>query len=755
VEYINAFAQPQAAAGHLQFNQDVKEISKCDASAKKGKDICRYLLTVSEAAHSDPVATVNESETCENIDNIGKCAGATDMEGLVKKIAGLESTVRNGNLDVKTLRELLSSKEALGKSIGSPPPVSADGTIKQETKAPGRTRSISCSVLVMANGMHQPRKVNDWIHNLQNINTEYSDLKEIPREDFENRSVLILGAGNAATETADFVRSVSRDIQVVGRFASLRKMGHSHYVGDVRSRRTTHEDAFYMKSYEGVHAVPYNGTVMVSCGPDEDNVGFQGRPPVCTFHLEESMDGLVILAPVDKANEVLVSKARKLFGDDVYIRDASPLMKKAAKLAKELHLSFHNPLTKVLVTTKEALMKDLSLEQRKLLIELRDASAEVAVSGEEFRKPYDVVITAIGWKYDQGPFKFKLDMVSNPSSARKNDKEVYPSLNGEFESTNNKHLFVAGAAAHGMDRYRYKASGGFIHGFRFNCRTLYRLLEERYEAEEHDRSQPIALALGQNGWQSFPWNFQKVKPPKEDKKIMTGLRESLSPLWTKLLDRINDAAGPYEMVGGSLSDAIIYDCKNKAAFYLEDLTEDMVHNRYSKYPRLTWSYYYGFFHSPNPAHLCGLRSASAGVFSAFIHPVLQYFPPGVEAPGGKTFSQHHQAKYFALQSFGGIAKDEHPSSVWDELPDHVVKRMHLMEAYIFGDWDDAKAIRQLEVFMSHIENGAAEFCSNKGDGTVKRQFDEVIDINADNPDFKKEFLRGTTEKVCGGVLPQG
>ena len=55
-----------------------------------------------------------------------------------------------------------------------------------------------------------------------------------------------------------------------------------------------------------------------------------------------------------------------------------------------------------------------------------------------------------------------------------------------------KHLFVAGAASHGRDRYRYKASGGFIHGFRFNCRTLWRLLEARYEDELPAPALPLA-----------------------------------------------------------------------------------------------------------------------------------------------------------------------------------------------------------------------------------------------------------------------
>lgn len=765
VEYINAFAAPQVAAGHLRYGQDVKLIEKCKSKGKSDEKPCRFLLTVESASApslnkevlkevtSESKLIVNETATCASM---GNCMDQpASVNNLVKQVAALEATVRNGNLDVATLQELLNTKEKLNSAWGGSFSTLDAKHAKQEQPESARGKQIiSCSVLVMANGMQKPRLVNDWIEGLHDVKTEYEDLLNVPRSDFENRSVLILGAGNAATETADHVRSVSRDIQVTGRFTPLRKMGESHYVGDVRSRRTTVEDAFFMKSYEGNHAVPFKGTIFVPCGPDDDNLGFQGKPPVCAFLLEHSMNDTILLTAVDEAHKKLVEEAQEAFGDGVFIREPTETMKRSAKLAQKLKLSFQAKVSKVLCITKKALLQPMDLKQRRLLIRLRDASAELVPSGEEFRKPYDVVVTALGWHYDQGAFdkSLKIKMVGPVSKERSKDKEVYPSLSGEFESVNVPHLFVAGAAAHGMDRYRYKGSGGFIHGFRFNCRTIYRILEERYESEPHPRSQPIAL---KEGWFRFPWAFGSLPPlQQDDNKLMTGIRESLPPLWAKLTDRINDAAGPYEMVGGSLVDSIVFDCKKKSAWYLEDLTEDMVHERYGDHPRLTWGYYYGYFHRPNPAHLCGLRSASAGVFSAFIHPVLQYFPAGLRGgPDGKTFSQTHQQKFFDMKKHGAIAENEHPSAVWEQIEG--VSRLHIMEAYIFGDWGDAKAIRQTEVFMTHVEHAAAEFCKEDGPGTISRNFDEVIDINLDHPDYKEDFIKKHTSKVCGGILPQG
>lgn len=35
--------------------------------------------------------------------------------------------------------------------------------------------------------------------------------------------------------------------------------------------------------------------VMVPCGPDGDNVGFKGLPPICTFETIESVEGQGVL----------------------------------------------------------------------------------------------------------------------------------------------------------------------------------------------------------------------------------------------------------------------------------------------------------------------------------------------------------------------------------------------------------------------------------------------------------------------------
>lgn len=59
--------------------------------------------------------------------------------------------------------------------------------------------------------------------------------------------------------------------------------------------------------------------------------------------------------------------------------------------------------------------------------------------------------------------------------------EKYPAMKGNFESTNVEGLFYAGTMTHSLDMK--KASGGFIHGFRYNSRTLAYILAEKLGVE--------------------------------------------------------------------------------------------------------------------------------------------------------------------------------------------------------------------------------------------------------------------------------
>jgi thioredoxin reductase len=89
------------------------------------------------------------------------------------------------------------------------------------------------------------------------------------------------------------------------------------------------------------------------------------------------------------------------------------------------------------------------------------------------RRPYDAVIACLGWRFDASAFEADVRPVLAANGK-------HPAISPRFESANVPGLFFAGALAHANDFKR--ASGGFIHGFRYTARALHRFLEEEEAA---------------------------------------------------------------------------------------------------------------------------------------------------------------------------------------------------------------------------------------------------------------------------------
>src|SRR5262249_54994344 len=86
--------------------------------------------------------------------------------------------------------------------------------------------------------------------------------------------------------------------------------------------------------------------------------------------------------------------------------------------------------------------------------------------------PVDYIIRCTGWKYLE-PTLFSPDITPAPSD----DTGKYPWMSSMWESTV-PDLFYVGAAMEGRNR---RSPTGFIHGYRYTVRALFRILEERYE----------------------------------------------------------------------------------------------------------------------------------------------------------------------------------------------------------------------------------------------------------------------------------
>lgn len=203
--------------------------------------------------------------------------------------------------------------------------------------------------------------------------------------------------------------------------------------------------------------------------------------------------------------------------------------------------------------------------------------------GETETLEYESVIRCTGFRMDTSVF----DPSCRPDMVR--DGRM-PAVRPDWQSTNVDGLYFAGTIA--QDRDFKRASSAFIDGFRYNLRTLTRLLMERYEqrplphgVESADAHTLTELTLGRINWSSA--------------------------LWTQ-----------FEF----LCDVIVVDRATGQARHYEDLPEEYAVERFSDQP-----HYYTF-------NLRWGREDYADVFnierhpepgraaeSAFIHPVIRRY----------------------------------------------------------------------------------------------------------------------------------
>ncbi|ACK72637.1 FAD-dependent pyridine nucleotide-disulphide oxidoreductase [Gloeothece citriformis PCC 7424] len=144
---------------------------------------------------------------------------------------------------------------------------------------------------------------------------------------------------------------------------------------------------------------------------------------------------------------------------------------------------------------------------------------------------YDRIILCTGFQFDSSIF----DESCQPKLAYNNR---FPALTSEWESVNIQDLYFIGVLMHMRD-YKKKQSG-FIHGFRYNIRTLHHLLEQKY----HNCPFPSITLLA-----------------------------SPEPLTEAILNRVNTNSGLWQQTG-FLADVIIISPSGKEAQYYQELPVD-------------------------------------------------------------------------------------------------------------------------------------------------------------------------------------
>ncbi|XP_069087281.1 FAD-dependent oxidoreductase domain-containing protein 2 [Pleurodeles waltl] len=104
-----------------------------------------------------------------------------------------------------------------------------------------------CSVLLVATGLGIP-------HQVPFPGSEYAEGYEsvsVDPKDFAGQTVLVLGRGNAAFETADNILGVTNFLHMLGR-SRVRLSWATHYVGDLRAINNGLLDTYQLKSLDGL-----------------------------------------------------------------------------------------------------------------------------------------------------------------------------------------------------------------------------------------------------------------------------------------------------------------------------------------------------------------------------------------------------------------------------------------------------------------------------------------------------------------------
>ena len=335
----------------------------------------------------------------------------------------------------------------------------AHGGYELEFEAAGGVASRqSCSELVWTAGLFSPRV-------LPGDSSTITPYHELPydRAAFRNKSVLIIGAGQSAFETAKHIYGVTAHTMLAYRTAPQFAWA-THYVGHLRSVNNDFIDSYQLKSLDALVE-----------DPDLETERFFRDPGSGKIQLHH-------------------------------------------RAGSELHGS------------------------------------------ERLNGGWDMVVTAIGWRFDASPFA----AMSRPLAMMPTfGGDKYPQLDGAYESASHRNLYVAGAASHGVDKAKH-SSGGFIHGFRYTARALVKALLLRRHAR--------------------PWDSVRVGCARGDVGARRTVVEQAIRYAESMMKRFGTSSGLYQMFD-ELHDVYLYNRTDGCLTRYEEVPSNFLSELYDSIGR--------------------------------------------------------------------------------------------------------------------------------------------------------------------------
>ena len=324
---------------------------------------------------------------------------------------------------------------------------------------------------------------------------------------------------------------------------------------------------------------------------------------------------------------------------------------------------------------------------------------------------YDRVILCTGFRFDTSIF----DEGCKPELTI-NDR--FPAQTSEWESTNIQDLYFAGILMHMRD-FKKKQSG-FIHGFRYNIRTLHRILATKY----HQKSLP----------------FQKV---------------ALSPekLTQFIIDRVNTSSSLWQQTD-YMCDLITISEDSREAHYYDELTKDYIHEgqlgQHSHYYTVSLEFGENVADIVDPFAIERVHKEDAfnSSSSEFIHPVIRRFC------GSTLIAEHHVIEDLASE----WKEDVHIQPLQQFFTDQLVQPRpigsHLLDAGLLTSEQLEAALAEQEIQAS-IRLG--EVLKNRGwvkERTIQFMLDNVINNSSDRQELETHALLGAYLVEAGLVTQE-
>ena len=326
-----------------------------------------------------------------------------------------------------------------------------------------------CGRLIWATGMQETSMSHVDGYDMEGVEM-YSEV-DATNERYENETIAVVGGGNAGLETAAALQNSAARVTLFyppGRSPKLQIAWRTHYVGHARSINLAFIDGYLLKSLDTILQGEggYVSSIAVAPGSSKPNPA-TGRMRIA-------------IGPFIAMDKDATQRMDKWDRDDP---------RPDQSLEKELNLT----------TVKE------------LMDRIKDEGNRGSRLG------FDRIIFCTGFSFGYGKGNASKSTFDDDVRPAMGVGNKFPDMNPDYESTNVRNMYFAGALQHGRD-YR-RSAGGFIHGFRYTARTLHRLL---------------------TGYPSIPLTAEELI--KADHMMM----------------RINFSPGPYQMYG-ELCDLIVLE----------------------------------------------------------------------------------------------------------------------------------------------------------------------------------------------------